>query len=169
MIVEIKLNEMKIKNKTKLSQGFTFIELLVVIAIIGLLASVVLVALNNTRTKSRDAKRVADLNQFAKALELYFNEYSSYPTTTAAGSLNSVTFSGPSLTPNFLVRLPQTVFPADGTCATGTGNGRNDYYYYSNVAGTQLLTSVYTITFCLGTQTGSLAPGPHTLTQAGFQ
>jgi prepilin-type N-terminal cleavage/methylation domain-containing protein len=158
------------KNKIKFKQGFTLIELLVVIAIIGLLASVVLVALNNTRTKSRDAKRVADLNQLAKALELYFNEYSSYPTTTAAGSLNSVTFSGPPIAPTFLTRLPQPVTPADGSCAIGTGNGRNDYYFYANsTGGTQLLTSVYTITFCLGTQTGSLAPGPHTLTQAGFQ
>jgi prepilin-type N-terminal cleavage/methylation domain-containing protein len=66
----------KIKNKTK---GFTLIELLVVIAIIGLLATLAVVALNNARTKSRDAKRVSDIKQVQTALELYYIDESSYP------------------------------------------------------------------------------------------
>ncbi len=49
-------------------KGFTLIELLVVIAIIGILASIVLVSLNGTRAKGRDAKRVADLQQFQRAV-----------------------------------------------------------------------------------------------------
>ncbi|MCX6799899.1 MAG: prepilin-type N-terminal cleavage/methylation domain-containing protein, partial [Candidatus Falkowbacteria bacterium] len=60
-------------------RGFTLIELLVVIAIIGLLSTLAVVALNNARTKSRDARRVSDIRQVQSALELYFNDNNSYP------------------------------------------------------------------------------------------
>lgn len=70
-------------------QGFTLIELLVVIAIIGILASIVLASLNTARKKSRDARRVADLNQIRLAQEMYFDSangtYASTGAMLAAG------------------------------------------------------------------------------------
>ncbi len=60
-------------------KGFTLIELLVVIAIIGILSTIAVVALNTARSKSRDAKRIADVKQMQTALELYFNDQDEYP------------------------------------------------------------------------------------------
>lgn len=51
-------------------RGFTIIELLVVISIIGLLASVVLVAVNNTRQKGKIAKVAADFHQIQTQIDI---------------------------------------------------------------------------------------------------
>lgn len=66
-------------------KGFTLIELLVVIAIIGLLSTLAVVALGSAREKARDSKRLSDLKQVQTALELYYTDNNSYPTTTASG------------------------------------------------------------------------------------
>lgn len=72
----------KLKQKQK---GFTLIELLVVIAIIGLLASVVLLALSSARAKGRDARRISDLRQIATAANLQYETTGSYAEETAGG------------------------------------------------------------------------------------
>jgi len=64
------------KNST---QGFTLIELLVVIAIIGILASVVLASLSDSRAAARDAARMSEAKQLQTALELYRNNTGGYP------------------------------------------------------------------------------------------
>lgn len=56
--------------KLKKLQGFTLIEILVVISIIGLLASIVLVAVNNTRTKAKSAKVIADFKQIQTQVDI---------------------------------------------------------------------------------------------------
>jgi len=70
-------------------KGFTLIELLVIISIIGLLAAVVLVAMNSARIKSRDARRRADLRQMATALALDYDKNGSYTQPENCTSDNS--------------------------------------------------------------------------------
>ena len=71
-------------KKTSNKKGFTLIELLVVIAIIGILSSVVLVSLQSSRAKARDAKRIADLGSIQQALALYYDSNNGYPADFAA-------------------------------------------------------------------------------------
>jgi prepilin-type N-terminal cleavage/methylation domain-containing protein len=73
--------------------AFTLVELLVVLGIIGLLLFTSLLALNVARERSRDYKRIADIENIRANLELYFNNNSSYPVTEGGpvplGQLNS--------------------------------------------------------------------------------
>jgi prepilin-type N-terminal cleavage/methylation domain-containing protein len=70
-------------------RGFTLIELLVVIAIIGVLASIVLVSLNGARGKGRDARRISELGQIVRTINLN----SSVDTSSPFGTCTTVGYS----------------------------------------------------------------------------
>ncbi|PIR88840.1 MAG: hypothetical protein COU09_00225 [Candidatus Harrisonbacteria bacterium CG10_big_fil_rev_8_21_14_0_10_44_23] len=73
----------------KKTKGFTLIEVLIVVGIIGLLASVILVGLNASRSKARDARRVTDLRQVQQGLELYYVKEGEYPNANSWSALES--------------------------------------------------------------------------------
>lgn len=67
-------------QQTKRKTGFTLIELLVSIAIIGLLGAITTINITKIRMKQRDAKRMSDVREIVKALNLYQNQLGKYPT-----------------------------------------------------------------------------------------
>ena len=56
------------------NQGFTLIELLVTISIVMFLASFAVYNARVAVLQGRDAKRIADMTQITKALDLYFDD-----------------------------------------------------------------------------------------------
>ena len=70
--------------------GFTLLELLIVIAIIGILAAIVLVALGESREKSRNAAVIAQMEEIQKALELYRANTGGYPDPSDASASRDV-------------------------------------------------------------------------------
>ncbi|HYV33973.1 MAG TPA: prepilin-type N-terminal cleavage/methylation domain-containing protein [Candidatus Limnocylindria bacterium] len=112
----------------KYSIGFTLIELLVVISIIALLASVVLIALNDSRIKARDAKRKADILQLRKAIETYYQDNSIYPDDGSTPNNESdIQTLASVLVPKYLNKLPNDP----------KNSPKNYEYVYGNTNGTR--------------------------------
>jgi prepilin-type N-terminal cleavage/methylation domain-containing protein len=119
------------------TRGFTLIELLVVLAIIGMLASVVLVSLNEARSRSRDARRLRDVQEIQKALAMYASNNAMYPIsypdplTVTGTDLMSAALIGDEVVPGV---------SADPLAPT------YNYTYVTDSTG-----STYSVTFCLET------------------
>ncbi|MCD6086082.1 type II secretion system protein [bacterium] len=72
-------------------KGFTLLELLIVIAILAILASAVIVVINPAEIlkKSRDTRRVSDLDSLRLALALYVTDVSSPDLDGSGGSCST--------------------------------------------------------------------------------
>ncbi|MFZ4632069.1 MAG: type II secretion system protein [Patescibacteria group bacterium] len=153
--------------KYKNSKGFTLIELLVVIAIIGLLSTLSVVALNTSRARSRDARRLSDIKQIQTSIEMYYAANNHYPERTTGDGLIGIyngsgyTYYMPVSSNAYMSTTPTPPMPLDGACV---GLSMADKYYYAQ---TNNGTS-YIIRFCLGSKTGDVKAGFNNATPTGI-
>lgn len=105
-------------------RGFTLIELLIVMVILAILVSVGLGSFFSSQQKSRDAKRKADLQHIAQALEIYYNDKSEYPISTGNAGIAGQAWGDPFVDPdNPTETIYMNVLPVDPSKAA--------YYYDS--------------------------------------
>lgn len=67
-------------------RGFTLIEILVVSTLLAVLAVIGVTSYASISTRSRDAKRISDLEQVRSALEMFRTDNGSYPISAGAMS-----------------------------------------------------------------------------------
>jgi len=122
----------KFHTQIKSRKGFTLIELLVVIAIIGLLAAIIAVAVNNSRQKARDGRRIADLKQLRMALELSYDQREYYP---GDGQCNDISYCWNNTNYIWQYLVTQDQFLSD--LPSDPINNATYYYWYEPNAFTQ--------------------------------
>jgi prepilin-type N-terminal cleavage/methylation domain-containing protein len=155
-------------------RGFTLLEALAVIAIIGIISTIVVVMLNSTRAKMRDAKRLADVRQIQTALELYFDDKQQYPdgatVAVALGGANAsalctggfVAAPCPAGATTYMGTVPSAAVPPDGLCSSGT-----NAFVYTTPTATAAVS--YDLAFCLGGSTDGVPGGVHNAMPSGIR
>ncbi|WKZ24506.1 MAG: prepilin-type N-terminal cleavage/methylation domain-containing protein [Patescibacteria group bacterium] len=137
----------KLNSRLYNKKAFTLIELLVVIAIIGILSTLVVLALGNSRTSARDAKRLNDLKAMANALELYYANNNQYPASITPGQPLE---QGGIV---YMSKVPNNPIPrTDSNCPD------QEYRYLSNSP------QNYSIISCIGSSQGNLIAGGVSIT-----
>jgi prepilin-type N-terminal cleavage/methylation domain-containing protein len=88
-------------------KGFTLVELLIVITLIGILATITSGNFFKSIKRAKDGKAISDIQEIAKALEMYYARNDSYPSDIYGASFSNSTYfqSG---------RVPKTLNIAEG-------------------------------------------------------
>ena len=144
----------------KTSRGFTLIELLVVIAVLGILATIVLLAVNpgEQLARGRDSSRVAGVTQLGRALQAYYTANgSSYPVQGTNWLTTLTSSSDVKLIPSNPTYGTISLNPAS-TCTVGSyaqGGANTGYCYKVNatpeaIVYQRLESSLYNSTKCAG-------------------
>ena len=110
-------------------RGFTLVELLMVIGIIGLLAAIAIAQFTSYRASAIDSQMKSDLKNAAVAMDSYFAEKQSYPTTvTAITTVGFNSTAGVTLTIN-------VISPNSFTLTASAPNGTQPSFTFNSVTG----------------------------------
>ena len=75
---------------TRKPKGFTLIELIIVIAIIGILTALIIPNFMAGRICARDSAKKADMRNLKQALQMYYNDFQSYPEIVGVFTANDI-------------------------------------------------------------------------------
>lgn len=133
------------KKLIKKVKGFTLLEILLVVGIIAILAGIVIIAINPSKTLAtvRNAERKSDLKQIDNALYQYYIDNIKYPTSTESG-LQEICNTGSIPYPHIgidctgyldlsiLVPTYITAIPRDALASTSSSTGYVIYKSHSS-------------------------------------
>jgi prepilin-type N-terminal cleavage/methylation domain-containing protein len=121
-----------------ITKGFTLIELLIVIAVLGVLAAVVLVAVNPIEqlARGRDSGRKTTVGQLGKAIQAYYTSHNGVIPAAGATWINTIVTAG-----ELKIAPSAIAYSVTGTsaCTTGAQNGwcyavnASDYIVYTRM------------------------------------
>lgn len=104
--------------KKYLSKGFTLVELLIVIALLGIIATIVIAAINPIEQANRasDAGMKADASQIVSAIGRYYATHNQYPWQAASCATNGGSFCNPALGADAALAFLTADDPSIGLC-----------------------------------------------------
>ncbi len=122
---------------------------MVACSIIALVATAGFFSVGFIRSKVRDARRVADINEMMKALSLYQNSVSAYPVSTGTCITGSDVVSSALIAERLVSRVPaDPIYTTEPNC-----------YYYVSASGNS-----YILRYYLEINSSSGTQGLHTVT-----
>ncbi|MDO8658004.1 MAG: prepilin-type N-terminal cleavage/methylation domain-containing protein [Candidatus Levybacteria bacterium] len=126
-------------TNNKSAKGFTLIELLIVIAVLGVLAAVVLVAINPLEqlARGRDSGRKTTVGQLKNAAQAFYTSHNATYSSHTGGWVTNLTNAGE------LKAIPASIsYNASGSVCTATiaqasinSAAENGWCYYTNYTG----------------------------------
>jgi len=127
------------------TRGFTLIEILIVIALIGMLAAIVIVAINPARqfASARNAQRWSNVNTILNAVYQYAVDNSGTVPTAITTTSTEIWKTGSTGTSTALVDLSPltqnekylTSMPVDPSCPTGCNTTGTGYFIFKSANG----------------------------------